>query len=532
MGFVSRMKLGALAALVVLSMHSMQPAAAEGDPRPPLLELFNFERLSGFAMQWALLMLRSQVEITYDTVSSDPYAGRAVIGNIKLWPMPPWDTEHTCGVEADRLQIGSGEVMDWDRMRVRLELTGVRAPLSCLPPDLQPLFTGLGMDTFTADRLYADVDYSMGSSALDISAHASLPGLAAISAALTFPYFAIQDESVPPTMVLSHASVQIDDLGLWARAQPMMPPEMNLPEVAAQFVGDTLVALLQEENQTGGGPSTLSAAQTAFVQSAMVVTNDFVAKPGTVVLETKLLEPLYLSEAMLGDPRQLFDATQPVFAPQPAARAAILPASLLKTALDAPDSLSPADRLMAGKALADGAGVPKAPALGQALLQPLADSGDSEAAMALARSLGDTEPERAYRYALRAGAAGASGAAGLLDRLETRLTTPDVLKLQAELSEQVPSPDTPPLPLATIRENAFQHLRGEGAARSYRMAYFWAALGAAAGDAASQSLREDIEARMRYRGDAAASAWKTEAEEAAADALHVWLSADYPAALQ
>ena len=75
-------------------------------------------------------------------------------------------------------------------------------------------------------------------------------------------------------------------------------------------------------------------------------------------------------------------------------------------------------------------------------------------------------------------------------------------------------------------------LRGAGAVRSYARAYYWALLGQAAKDSAGASLASEIEARMRHRGAAAAEVWQTAAEQARADALAHWLTADYPAKLK
>ena len=195
-------------------------------------------------------------------------------------------------------------------------------------------------------------------------------------------------------------------------------------------------------------------------------------------------------------------------------------------------------------------GAPRALAEGQALLIPLADAGNDEAALALADSLQATDPEAAYRFALKVGTGGASG---LMDRLEQNLTTPQVLALQSTALAQegvqggaasrkarprghraaaatMPSPHDF-VPVTRVRAKALAHLRGSGAVRSYARAYYWALLGKAAGDQAAATIAGEIETRMRRRGPDAATAWQAAADQARTGALAHWLAADYPATL-
>jgi hypothetical protein len=248
------------------------------------------------------------------------------------------------------------------------------------------------------------------------------------------------------------------------------------------------------------------------------------------VIETALPQPVRLDEQTFDDPARLFAMMQPVVSGRPAARQQIVPAAQLQAALTAPASLSDADKLRIGQALVLGIGAPQALAEGQALLTPLADAGNDEAALALADSLQETDPEAAYRFALKVGTGGASG---LMDRLEQDLTTPQVLALQSTaLAAAAAMPSQHDfVPVTRVRAEALAHLRGSGAVRSYARAYYWALLGKAAGDQAAASIAGEIETRMRHRGPDAATAWQAAADQARTDALAHWLAADYPATL-
>ncbi|MEO1331852.1 MAG: hypothetical protein AAFW46_19700, partial [Pseudomonadota bacterium] len=127
-------------------------------------------------------------------------------------------------------------------------------------------------------------------------------------------------------------------------------------------------------------------------------------------------------------------ALRPVASARPLARAAVLDPALVLAALDTPETLDDADRRAAGLAFASGVGAPRAPGPALALLTPLAEAGDGDAAAALARLMSEGGDDRqAYRFALVAMAAGDTVAVGLADRLEDRLTLDEILAAQETL---------------------------------------------------------------------------------------------------
>ncbi|MDP6259197.1 MAG: hypothetical protein QGH63_08930, partial [Rhodospirillales bacterium] len=308
------------------------------------------------------------------------------------------------------------------------------------------------------------------------------------------------------------------------------------PDTAALMVARGLTELFIDMNQPPAPNKRpqLDLAQVAFVQSAAAQVQRFVAKPGTFVIETALEQPVRLNERTFDDPNRLFTVLKPVVASRPASRQQIVPTSMLKAALTAPNTLSDRDKLRVGQALVSGVGAPRALTEGQALLKLLADAGNGEAALALSTSLRSVDPEAAYRLALNAGANSMAGASGIMDRLEQDLTTWKILTLQAarllSAASTMPSPQDF-VPLTQVRAYVLAHLSGNSAVRSYVRAYYWALLGKAAGDQAAASIAAEIEARMRHRGPKAAAAWQAVAEKIRTDALAHWLAADYPTKL-
>ena len=81
-----------------------------------------------------------------------------------------------------------------------------------------------------------------------------------------------------------------------------------------------------------------------------------------------------------------------------------------------------------------------------------------------------------------------------------------------------------------MRQAARGFLNGTGRYRSYRAAYYWASMAAAAGDASGAAIRDEIEELMRLRGDEAA--WSKEITSLENGVLRDWINNDVPAGLK
>ena len=507
---------------MTLSLAAARPAVAEGDPRPALWEFLTVERYTQTLLQVAVLALRDQIDFTYTDISSDFPASTVSMHGVKLYPDVPWASEKPCVIEAERVSIAGGSLAEWDSLRVRLALYGATASPACAMPPLDQQLAAAGLQQIDLDRFEIDLNYKVGPGRLLLTTNVTLAKLASVNLNLDFEYFAVrEDEDI--VAYLSNIAVVYEDLGLWAVAKQFLPPDFSDPEMAAQIVQAGLTDALQSAIDGPQSPRrSLSQDQHAFVMSASRQAKRFVANPGTITIEANPSQSVFINTEALENFGALFAELKPTVAERPSSRSAIVDAAKLRKALTAPQTLSDDERRTIGQALVAGVGAPKSVSAGRALLEPLAAAGDAKAAIAVANAMKDEDPQGAYRLALQAGAAKAEGASRVLDGLERNLTTPEVLRLQAEGLEE---PDAAGFTsLSEIRSRAVAHLSGLGQRRSYRRALFWASLAAATGDAAAQSLIGDIEDRMRYRGDAAAAAWRTEADAAAQAALDAWLS--------
>lgn len=510
-----------LTALAALSFVTV--ARAEGDPRPPLWEFVTVERYTQALLQAGVIALRSHVDFTYEHITSDFRSAAIAMHGLKIRPDVPWQGQTRCEIKAERARISSASPASWDTLRLRIGLQGATASLGCLPPPSNLQVQAAGLDRIAMENLDIDIDYRIGPGQMTVSANTALTGLAAVSLNLDFPYFMIQeDEDI--RVLLSHASLTLSDSGLWTKAQQILPPDFKNPNAVAAMVEAGLVEALQPAPRHGQAAQPMGEAEQEFIRAAVRSVRQFMEEPGSLTVEAHPAEPVSLDADAFDTPQALFARLQPTVRRGATPEEPVIAADKLKAALNAPATLSDEERLTIGKALLSGIGAPKAEKSGRALLEPLAAAGHGEAALALARAIQDDDATAAYLLALQAGERKTDGSVALLDVLEQKLTTPEVLAIQKDL-QQPSQPDAEGYAsLQAIRSRAISHMTGFGVPRSYRQALFWATLGSAAGDRASTRLLGDLEDRMRYRGEAAASAWRKEADAVSDAALTLWLN--------
>ena len=503
--------------LAVLAPALLMAAPTRAET-PGFWDPFSAENLLRFAVQAGISGLRSQVDLQYDHLLPDIAAGQVTLTGIRAWPNSSWTSE-VCKVEAESATIATANWSEWDHMGLRIDVTGLTVPLGCLPLEARHLLAAGGMEQVDLVHAYLTLDYRPSSAAATVALHVDSPGLATVDATADFSYVAMEarwGSDPKPYAYLSGGRLEVENRGAWALARSELPPAMQEPAAAAA----ALELGLRQAIQQGGA---LTREQEAFLTSARAEAERFLTSEDRIAVEISVLEgEVFLDERLLNDPRELFRVLRPVVRTQSAARPALLSSALLEQVMAGSGSAE--DRLAVGMALVNGNGVPKAVARGEALLAPLADAGNGAAALALARALKTAAPARAYGLALQAAAAGEAGATAVVDGLEAGLPMEDVLSIQVGMAGADALPDDAFASLGTLRDAALARMSGKGAVRSYPRAWFWASIGAAAGDPASISMRDQIERRMRAHGDAATAAWQAATSPLADEAVQVWIS--------
>ncbi len=522
---VPRLGLGLIAALAL-------PLPAAAQAAPSLWDLIKPDRIVARMVQSGIMALRSQFDVVYGGISVSPLTGTVTLTDVKAWPKVPWPVDSVCSVSFDRITIHATPVDEVDLVRVKLLTSGAKATLDCLPPPARGAASMLSIDEMSLSRLTMDVDYRISTAGASTHLFALADGLASVTVNSDFDYLwfdGSQNMDHPkPVAILKSARLSLENLGAWDKVKPMLPPPVVDPAQSDQMIDHFFEGMLGTSQPGGTEPS---AQREPFIASAKSAWSAFLADPKELVLETGFdpAAPRYLNLMDWNDsPDPMLDDLEPRMGLAPAARSAILPTALIQKALDTPDQLSDDERLQVGTAFATGTGAPRDVATALSLLAPLADAGNGDAALALARAQETRDPAAAYHDALLAASASAAGAAGLLDRLERVLPFDKVLEQQGSLLDGIQRSTDPLASIALIRNEAAMRLTGNGRSRSYAEAELWALIGAAAGDAECQDILDEIDEKIRYAGADAQTTWAAQEQASVELARQAWVGFDLP----
>ena len=543
----------ALPALALTACLLPGPAPA-ADSTAAFWSLFTPETLVRRVVQIGIGALRRETELQYDHILPDPVAGEVAVTGVLAWPDVPWDGDG-CTLSADRVTIRTADPASWDKVRLHLDIIGGSATAGCLAPGPRAMLAQAGIDKIAIAQGSVDLDYTVSSAEAQVRLHLDSPGFALIDGQAHFSYLAANATPGDPDPVaayLSDASLTLVNQGGWAKLKTLLPERMQDPAMAGAAVTAALTDMLQNANAAaaapapdpgdgsgdGGGDGTtappdapqdaaLDDAQKTFVSQAGRQVARFMAEGDQIVLETDLPDSeVRITSTFFDDPHAVFRDLRPSVVAHAGSTPPLIEAAMMQKALTVDGDTPDDTRLAVGTALITGRGAPKSVAKGRAILEPLAQAGDTGAALELARALQDDDPVTAYHNALLAAAGGEDGAMALVDGLEERLDTPGVLAVQGGLSDIASLPDAPFASVAALRAEALARMTGATEPRSYALAWFWASLAAAAGDPAATDLRDGIDRRMRLHGPAAEAAWAAARAPVEDAALHEWVARD------
>lgn len=475
---------------------------------------------------YTVLLVRSFIDLTYDSLTVEPNTNAMVISGLTLYPELDWDDTGACAINVDRVTMGS--LTSFETLSSTIEVSGVALPPACLPADAGSMLGALGYaDGLIADTMTIEVAYDLPSSGADVTVQAAVVDAADVSLSARFDYVWMRlptdgrDDPVP-VAILGEAELALENAGLWERVEPMVAAQMGdvtaIPGMAQLMLGQMLA---------GPDGQTPPEAQ-AFVENLSGELGRFLTEKNRLVISVAPEGGLFLEEDAFESPAQAIAILKPVVSGTPAAYRSLVGAEDLAAALRGGEGLDTGARLRVGEALLTGIGAPRSVADGVALLAPLAAEWNGEAALMIADALADGNPADGYAMALTALAGGQAGAIGLADGLENAMSLADVLAAQesaarawpgnarsaGEMDALIAAGDIPGL-----RRMAFAASVGKDMPRSYARAYYLASLAAAGGDKGAANLRRRLDTRFAGTGNAA---WREEADRAARVALETW----------
>lgn len=485
--------------------------------------------LQRFATQYVIMVSRTFVDLTYETLTIEPGTNDLILSGLTLFPVLDWDQEAACKVEIDRIVMA--DFNDLDHFQSTIEVSGLTLPNACFDPMVGSTLAGVGYNGLTADTMMIEIGYDLPSSAADVSVQASVVDAGNISLTAAFNYLWVRidpdgnDDPVPSAW-LREAELSFENAGLWEVLEPMIAAQFGdvnaLPQMAQMMVGQSF---------TDGGTRAPTAAESAFVENLSAELARFIKEKNRIVLTAAPKDGVWLDEFTFeGGPAAIITALQPAISGVPLAYRGMIGPDQLQAALGG-GALDDAERLRIGEALLSGIGAPRSVQDGRSLLQPLAEGWNGRAALLVSKAQADAgDVTGAYAMAMRALASGEAGAAGHADSLEPGLDVAQILQMQQAAAQAWPGKSGADSAIAAmiqsadvggLRSMAHAAALGKKMPRAYDTAYFLASLAAAAGDKGAASLRDRLDRRF---ANAETDAWRTVAGDAANRALQEWMS--------
>lgn len=517
----------AIAAVLCLGLAT--PGGAEGDPKPSLLDLVTVDGIAESLASVAISALRTQMEVEYEHLQTDILRGTVALTGVTLRPQLPHDRARQCEITVQRISVDLGQpAAAFGVATISTTMVGANAAIACVPRDVGLGLRSAGYNAIEVDRMTYEAEYVHSTGEIRVNGSAAVNDLAVLDLEAAGAILPRLDQfGLPgdPAIRVRRAVVGLQDQGGWERLSSLIPENLRQPEVIQGLGTEELTNML-----SNNGTRALTATERRFIDDLMEHVAGFVREPGEITIEAQLPEAgIVLEPEIYERPEELLQALAPDARIAPLAQSELLDAGILAR-LDSGD-VSAAERLAVARALLTGSGVPRAEALVPDILSPLVEVGGTqaaEAALLTAQAQAGTDPAAAYQNTLTASAGRQPGAIAMLDRLEERLTTIEVIAAQdAHLQAQGAGTDLPPGDdIRAVRAQALAYLTGLGAPRSYRQAYYFALIAEAAGDIGARPLREDIENRFENRGAAVRAAWAALRSEIQTRALTDWIQRD------
>ncbi|MGF1446500.1 MAG: hypothetical protein ACFBRM_09905 [Pikeienuella sp.] len=485
--------------------------------------------LQRLAATYAVLIVRAAIDLTYDSLTIDSSTGETVVNGLVLRPALDWDTERACAIRFDRMASSSSPNLE--TLETVIEISGASIPAACFDPGVGAMLSSFGYPALEIERVAMNIGYHVPSSGASLLVSADIAEAADVTVAAEFSYFwftgLLEGDDPEPVAYLSEAEVAIENAGIWERVSPMLAGQFGDLNALPQMVGPMLGQMLAQPGAAMG------PGEQAFIENISAELARFVQNGDRIVLSLAPSDPLLLDGNTFETPQAAIAALQPRISGAPLAISRMVAPETLRAALDGGDALDEATRLAVGEALITGLGAPRTPAAGIALLRPMAEAWNAEAAALLAPALAETgELTGAYQMALRALAGDVPGAKGIADELEIRLTTDEILAAQDQARAAWPSQTAAVAAveaaeqagdLAALRRLAFDMSTGRSRPRDYAQAFGLATLAAAGGDRGAAALRDRIDSKFSEPATGARdAAWAAAAGAAEASAQASW----------
>ncbi|MEM7091285.1 MAG: hypothetical protein AAF496_17155, partial [Pseudomonadota bacterium] len=94
-------------------------------------DILSPDRLIESLARYAIVMARTQVDLTFEDISTNLLSNRTTISGLKIWPGPPWRDGGLCNLSIERVTI-SGQAFDnLDNARVKIDFFDAEISPTC-----------------------------------------------------------------------------------------------------------------------------------------------------------------------------------------------------------------------------------------------------------------------------------------------------------------------------------------------------------------------------------------------------------------
>ena len=236
-------------------------------------DILSPDRLMESITRYAIVLARTQVDLTFEHISTNLSSNRTTISDLRIWPPTPWHDRGICQVSIERVTI-SGQAFDnLDNANVRIDAYDAVVAPGCLPPELWAGMERLELEEISLPSISANIGYHIPSSGAKFSLLASVSDVVEASVAADFDYVAVRTPrgrgDPYPIAVLSKASLEVHNLGGWEVVSQYLPPAFTQEETAAEAVENILRTAFTEMNRESFDLESdeLSVLQLALISS-------------------------------------------------------------------------------------------------------------------------------------------------------------------------------------------------------------------------------------------------------------------------
>ena len=468
-----------------------------------------------YLVSFGLEAARGFVDLQYSDIFYEKRFDRLSINNLKIIP-PKTLVEEGCEIKIKSIKIFSAEFPD---VKQKFSISDFNASALCIPYEQRALLALAGIRSINIPMIYFDLSYEPASGGLNLSLSTEIQGLLRVNLSIDTDHFSYNFLEEELKIRLKQAEITLENLGAWENVRDQIPPSFVTPGTSGANISRSIGQLID------GTGVVNSNAKDVFLRSLESTWDQFLIEQDTIAFRTNFRPESPRNLRIYDYSRDIsfaLDDFQPIFGNKNLAREQIRPLDDVAWLINENEA-SGAQKLRTAKALISGSGVPQNLALGVKILRSLATLEDGDSFSVLARHLSISEPEEAYKYALKGAALGNAVSASIALELEEELPLMLVLKIQDDLGT-VQINSVKPNNVINYSQLAEAYYTGTDRLKSYKSAYLYANLSAASGNITAKSIRDDILGMSKNERPSVRAQWQKALTEIANETLTFWIS--------